>query len=88
MVAPDAVLHCNRDSIWHGFVLDGPCENIVAMMNCCGEHRPFMEMSADYVHPLKHPCGLPGSVFRWPENECYMEWDESAEFAAEAELVM
>ena len=47
-----------------------------------------MEMSADYVHPLKHPCGLPGSVFRWPENECYMEWDESAEFAAEAELVM
>ena len=86
MTSPDAGINCNRDSAWHGFVLDDPAENILAMMNCCDEHLPYMKLSADYVHPLKHPCGIPGSSFRWPENYCYTEWDESAEFAIMAEV--
>ena len=54
------------------------------MMMSCDDHLRQMKLSADFVHPLKHPCGLPGSTFRWPENECYMEWDETAEFAEAA----
>jgi hypothetical protein len=83
---PDAI-HCSRDAIWHGFMLDDACEHAEVMMSCCNEHLPQMKLSADFVHPLKHPCAIPGSLFRWPENYCYTEWDESAEFAAEAELV-
>jgi hypothetical protein len=41
-----------------------------------------MNLSADYVHRIQHPCGIPGSKFRWPDNECYTEWDEGSEFAA------
>ena len=26
---------------------------------------------------MTHPCGIPGSHFRWPENECFTEWDDS-----------
>ena len=73
-------LACARESIWHGFVLDDPAECIVAMMTCCDEHVGRMRLTADYVHPLKHPCGIPGSNFRWPENECYTDWDEGSEF--------
>lgn len=68
-------LHCDRDAAWHGFLVDG--DDIVAMMACCDEHLPEMKLSCDYVHALIHPCGIPGSMFRWPENECYTEWDES-----------
>jgi hypothetical protein len=78
--------HCLRDATWHGFLLDDPAERIVAMMSSCDGHLGHMKLSADYVHPMKHPCGIPGSSFRWPENECYTEWDEAAEFTA-AELV-
>ena len=77
---------CGADATWHGFVLDDPLKRIVAMMESCDEHVHRMSVTADYIHPLKHPCGIPGSKFRWPENECYMEWDETTEFAAEAQL--
>jgi hypothetical protein len=78
---------CGQDAAWHGFVLDGLAERIVAMMECCDDHLHRMKLTADYVHPLKHPCGIPGSRFRWPENECYTDWDEQAEFARAAEAV-
>ena len=74
---------CGRDATWHGFVLDDPAKRIAAMMTSCGDHVRYMRLSADFVHPLQHPCCIPGSSFRWPENECYTDWDESAEFAAE-----
>ena len=77
-------LGCHRDTAWHGVVLDDPCEHIVAMMGSCDDHLPQMKLTADFVHPHKHPCGIPGSEFRWPENECFTDWDEAAEFAAEA----
>lgn len=80
MTAPGEEMHCNRDATWHGFVLDDPCERIVAMMSSCDRHVNRMKLSADYVHPLKHPCGIPGSSFRWPENYCYTDWDEASEF--------
>ena len=70
-------LSCNRDAVWHGFVLDDPCEAIVAMMMSCDDHLQYMKLTADFAHPLKHPCGIPGSMFRWPENECYTDWDEA-----------
>lgn len=79
-------LHCNRDATWHGFVLDDPAERIVAMMESCDDHLHRMKLSADFVHPLQHPCGIPGSSFRWPENECYTDWDETAELGAMAEI--
>ena len=70
-------LHCNRDATWHGLVLDDPAEHIAAMMESCDDHLPQMKLSADYVHPITHPCCIPGSRFRWPENECYTDWDGS-----------
>ena len=76
---------CHLDATWHGFVLDDPAEQIVAMMSSCDDHRRYMALSADFIHPLQHPCCIPGSMFRWPENECYTDWDES-ELAAAAEL--
>ena len=80
--SPDA-LHCDRDATWHGFVVDDEAVRIVATMESCDEHLPQLEQASDYVHPLQHPCGIPGSRFRWPENECFIEWDE-AEFLAAA----
>lgn len=71
---------CGRDATWHGFVLDDPVAHIVAMMECCDEHLARMKLTADFVHRLKHPCGIPGSQFRWPENECFTDWDAQAEF--------
>lgn len=79
-----AELICGADATWHGFVLDDPFKHVIAMMECCDEHLARMKVTADYVHPLKHPCGIPGSRFRWPENECYTEWDEAAELGAGA----
>jgi hypothetical protein len=72
---------CARDAVWHGFVLDDPCKQIVAMMCCCDEHLAHMKLSADFIHRLKHPCCIPGAWFRWPENECYLDWDDGAELA-------
>jgi hypothetical protein len=70
-----ADLACHRDATWHGLVLDDPVQRVTAMMASCEEHLPLMKLTADYVHSLKHPCCIPGSRFRWPENECYTEWD-------------
>lgn len=78
-----ADLTCRRDATWHGFVLDDPCERIVAMMSSCDDHAAQMRLTADFVHPLTHPCAIPGSWFRWPENECYTQWDETEVLAAE-----
>jgi hypothetical protein len=75
---------CHRDATWHGFVLGDPAEKIAAMLECCGEHLPQMKLTADFTHQMQHPCGIPGSKFRWPENECFTEWDELAELAAMA----
>ena len=71
-------LSCNADATWHGMVV-GP-EAVQAMASCDG-HLVIMAAVAEYVHPLVHPCGIPGSLFRWPENECYTDWDEKSEFA-------
>jgi len=80
-------LHCNRDATWHGVLLNDDCTAIVAMMESCDGHLPAVRLSADYVHPLVHPCAIPGSRFCWPENECVLDWDEQAEFPAAAERV-
>jgi hypothetical protein len=78
---------CLRDAIWHGIVLDDACEDVELAMSSCDEHLPAMKASsADFIHRLKHPCGIDGSKFRWPENYCYTDWDEQAEFAAVAGL--
>lgn len=74
------VIGCARDVAWHGVALD---EIDAAGMGSCAEHLPQMKLTADYVHPHHHPCGVPGSLFRWPENECYLDWDD-AELLAQA----
>ncbi len=68
---------CHRDATWHGLVLDDPAEHVVAVMSSCDDHLRYVKLTADFTHPLKHPCGIPGSWFRWPENECYTDWDEA-----------
>lgn len=73
-------LHCNKDGTWHGMMIGG--SKITAMMVSCDDHAADMRLSADYAHELVHPCCIPGSVFRWPENECVTEWSAAAEFAA------
>jgi hypothetical protein len=77
-----ADLVCHRDATWHGFVLNDPAQRIVAMMSSCDDHLPQMKLTADFAHRLQHPCAIPGSSFRWPENDCYIDWDVPAELAA------
>lgn len=72
--------HCTSDATWHGMKIG---ETDLIPMESCDSHLPIMLELVDYAHPLVHPCGIPGSLFRWPENECFTEWSESAEFAAE-----
>ena len=74
---------CSQDAVWHGFGMEDTQERIAIMMSCCDEHLPQMKLSADYVHAHQHPCGVPGSMFWWPENECRLDWDE-AELLAQA----
>lgn len=71
-------LSCNADAAWHGMVVGG--SEVTEAMACCDGHLAIMAAVAEYVHPLVHPCGIPGSMFRWPENECYTEWSELSEF--------
>ena len=78
-----ADLSCNADATWHGLVIGD--EAVEAMM-CCDAHLAVMAAIAHYVHPLVHPCGIPGSLFRWPENECYTDWDEAEFVTAEASV--
>lgn len=70
-------LSCNAAATWHGIVA-GP-EYDEAMESCDG-HLAVMAAIAEHVHPLVHPCGIPGSRFRLPENECCTDWDECSEF--------
>lgn len=70
---------CQCDATWHGIVIDDGEGDLIAMESC-DEHVAIMRELCDYVHSLEHPCGIPGSKFRWPENECYADWDEQAEF--------
>jgi hypothetical protein len=79
---PDAAA-CGQDAVWHGFTLDETGQHVSAMMSSCEEHLPAMRLSADYVHPHQHPCGIPGSEFWWPENECRMNWDDAELLAGE-----
>ena len=76
-------LHCNRDATWHAVLLNAAAKSIVAVMESCDEHVAAVKLSADYVHPLQHPCAIPGSRFHWPENVCVMEWDDAEAFAAD-----
>lgn len=71
-------LHCNRDVTWHGIKFD---ENgdIIAVSSC-DLHQDVITDICEYVHPHVHPCGIDGAIFRWPENECFIDWDENAEF--------
>lgn len=70
---------CGREAIWHGTVMDEEHTTPIAMMECCDEHRPAMELSADYIHEMDTPCGVPGSRFHWgAENYCVLPETESA----------
>lgn len=85
MEDPQAI-HCSRDVTWHGMAIDVDGEHVALAMACCDEHLPQMKLSADWMHPHQHPCGIPGSWFRWPENECYLDWDETELVSGAAEL--
>jgi hypothetical protein len=76
-------LSCNADATWHGMVVT---PEVVEAMACCDRHLAIMAAVAEYVHPMVHPCGIPGSMFRWPENECYTDWDEAELVTAEASV--
>lgn len=66
---------CAKPATWHGFQMDAEMAHIVAMRASCDDHLVYMGKHADWVHPMKSVCGLPGSRFRWPKNECYIRLD-------------
>lgn len=74
--SPTGILECLDEAVWHGFRLTPDGLSIESMMAACVTHKPKMAARCDYVHPMDSPCGVAGSRFRWPENECYVEWDE------------
>lgn len=82
--SPQGILECLDEAVWHGFRLTPDGAHIESMSASCDAHRPTMAADCDYVHPMDSPCGVTGSRFRWPENECYLEWGEIAGVAAEA----
>lgn len=69
--SPQGPLECLRDATFHGFTVNG--SEIVSMMASCDEHRE--RMKAHFKHPMDSPCGVAGSFFKWPENYCYMDWE-------------
>lgn len=77
--------HCTRDATWHGAQLDASADGDIVTVPSCDEHLPIMRGLVDCVHPYVHPCGIPGTEFRWPENRCFAEWDDRSEFAQVAE---
>lgn len=64
---------CAKDATWHAFRLTPDRKGIESMMASCDDHMLRMSANADWMHPMRSVCGLPGSRFRWPENECYTE---------------
>jgi hypothetical protein len=82
--SPGGVLECLDEATWHGFRLTDTGTHIESMMASCDTHEPRMAACADYVHAMASPCGVAGSRFRWPENECYVEWGDEAAFMAAA----
>lgn len=64
---------CAKPATWHGFQLDVEMKEIAAMHASCDDHLVYMGKHADWVHPMKSACGIPGSRFQWPENFCYLE---------------
>lgn len=77
---------CGQPSTLHGLIVrDG---SILAAMSCCAEHGDVMRLSATWVHEMDSPCALPGSLFYWPENECRLPDELSADAALEAATTM
>src|SRR5260370_42063118 len=68
---PDGYTICARDALFHGGVLDDPVQKTIAMMWRCDEHLHSMKLTAEYVHEVKHPRGLPVPQFRWPQGDAY-----------------
>lgn len=66
---------CAKPATWHGFRLTEDGKEIASMMASCDDHLIDMGKRTDYRHPMKSACGLPGSRFKWPENECYLDFD-------------
>jgi len=62
--------------VWHGIVLPTDSLDHIAGLPCCDPHLAVARLTADYVHPLVHPCCLPGSDFVEQQNVCVLRWDE------------
>lgn len=76
---------CLAVAVWHGFKTVG--DQIESMMACCDRHIAIMELSANWTHRLESACGLPGSMFKWPENLCYLPAERFSAVEAVAALV-
>lgn len=72
--------HCRKDALWHG-VATGSEDPAIGLASC-ESHLPQMRLSADYAHPLEHPCCVPGALFVETENRCVIEWDDAELLAA------
>lgn len=86
--SPEGPLECLREATEHGFIINTDEEGRyvgLSMMASCRDHAP--RMKADYVHPMDSPCGVSGSYFKWPENYCYIPWDEVEQKLKGAQLI-
>jgi hypothetical protein len=77
---------CMVPAQWHGIILDDDQSVIVAVIASCDDHREVMALSATYVHEMDSACGLPGSIFVWPENECLMPEQDDAVLFGQATM--
>ena len=73
---------CLADALWHGVLLDGAGNHMVAMSQACDAHRFIMNVHMDYLHPMSSGCNLPGSKFCWPDNYCFYDWTDELTDAA------
>ncbi len=73
-------LICGADAVWHGVVTSPYVgEDEAAGMMSCDAHKPVMALTAEHIHQIDSPCGLPDARFDEPENRCVFLIDVTIE---------
>lgn len=80
-------LSCLADAVWHGLAITDDGTDLIAPMASCAEHRPSMELTADFIHPMDTACGVAEATIWWDFTDgssgCHVDWDTVARLAVE-----